>query len=196
MTPLDGLSLALDTVGDLIDASPIEPAALARPTPCRSYDVAALADHVRDTHLLLINAAAETHVESDRALAEIHRDLAENAVKAWNVRGVDGTVDLAGNEVPAGFALALHTVETVVHGWDLGRALDRAFLPAQDLVDHVWSLLPLVVSDQARGTQEGAAYLPAVPVPNDAPLLDQVIAFTGRTPAWTPDPGSAPTEDR
>ena len=187
MTPLDGLSLALDTVGDLIDAGPIEPAALARPTPCRSYDVAALADHVRDTHLLLTNAAGDTHAETDRALADVHRDLAENAVKAWDVRGVDGTVDLGGNEVPADFALALHTVETVVHGWDLGRALDRTFHPAHDLVDHVWSLLPLVVSDQARGTQEGAAYLPAVPVANDAPLLDQVIAFTGRNPAWTPD---------
>ena len=99
---------------------------------------------------------------------------------------LDGMVYIAGNELPAAFALALHTVETVVHGWDLGRALDRAFHPADDLVDHVWALLPLVVSDDARGTQEGAAYLPAVPVPHDAPILDQVIGFTGRNPAWTP----------
>ncbi len=196
MTPLDGLSLALSTVGDLIDAGPIDPAALGRPTPCSSYDVAALADHIRDTHILLTNAAGDADSEVDRALADVHRDLAENAVKAWQIRGVDGTVDIAGIELPAGFALALHTVETVVHGWDLGRALDRPFNPADDLVDHVWSLLPLVVSDQARGTQEGAAYLPAVPVPHDAPLLDQVIAFTGRNPAWTPDRRSALTDDR
>lgn len=186
MTPLDGLSLALDTVGDLIDARPIDPAALALPTPCSSYDVAALADHIRDTHVLLTNAAGDTDSEINQTLADVHRELAENAIKAWQIRGVDGMVNIAGNELPAAFALALHTVETVVHGWDLGRALDRAFHPADDLVDHVWSLLPLVVSDQARGTQEGAAYLPAVPVPHDAPLLDQVIAFTGRNPAWTP----------
>lgn len=186
MTPLDGLSLALATVGDLIDARRIDPAELARPTPCSSYDVAALADHIRDTHVLLTNAAGDTDSEVNHALADVHRDLAENAVKAWQLRGVGGTVTIAGNELPAGFALALHTVETVVHGWDLGRALDRAFEPSDDLVDHVWSLLPLVVSDEARGTHEGAAYQPAVPVPHDAPLLDRVIAFTGRNPAWTP----------
>ena len=186
MTPLDALSLALDTVGDLIDARPIDPAVLGWPTPCSSYDVAALADHIRDTHVLLTNAAGDTDSEVDDALADVHRVLAQNAVKAWQTRGVDGAVTIAGNELPAAFALALHTVETVVHGWDLGRALDRGFHPADDLVDHVWSLLPLVVSDDARGAQEGAAYLPAVPVPHDAPLLDQVIGFTGRDPAWTP----------
>ncbi len=196
MTPLDGLSLALDTVGDLIDAGPIDPAALAGPTPCRSYDVAALSDHVRDIHLLLTNAAGDTLVQLDRPLSEVHRELAENAVKAWQIRGVDGTVDLAGNELPAGFALALHTVETVVHGWDLGRALDRGFDPADDLLDHVWALLPLVVTEDARGTQDGAAYLPAVEVPHDSPLLDRIIAFTGRDPAWTAEPGSAPTDHR
>ena len=30
------------------------------------------------------------------------------------------------------------------------------------------------------------AFGPAVPVPDDAPLLDQVVALTGRDPAWSP----------
>ncbi len=187
MEPVAALALALDTVDELLRTRPLTADDLAGPTPCSSYDVATLTDHVRDTHLLL-TAAANAHVPDEtRPLSQCHRELADDAVKAWSARGVEGEVDVAGNRLSADFALALHIVETLVHGWDLAMALGSAFQPAPALAQHVWSLVPIVISDRARGDEGEAAYGPAVIVTRSAPLLDQIVGFAGRDPSWTAD---------
>ncbi len=185
MQPLDALTQAFDTVQSMLDLAPVTDSDLRRPTPCRRYDVGALADHIRDTHVLLLNAAVNHPVgEVTDPLADSHHRLAKEAVEAWRLRGVSGEVSLGDVSLHAEFALALHTVETFVHGWDLAAALGREFAPAAMLTDHVWSLLPAVASDDARGEGPDAPYAPAIELRGDAPLLDRVIAFTGRDPHW------------
>ena len=72
----------------------------------------------------------------------------------------------------------------MAHGWDVARAsgqqlvLDDASLaPSKEFV----AMMSGPGSDQARGD----AFGPALPVPTDASVLDEVIAGNGRDPAWS-----------
>jgi uncharacterized protein (TIGR03086 family) len=66
--------------------------------------------------------------------------------------------------------------EVVVHGWDLARATGRGFVPdpatLQVCLAHVRDLVPPL--PELWGTP--------VDLPDDAPLLDRVVAGTGRRP--------------
>jgi uncharacterized protein (TIGR03086 family) len=88
---------------------------------------------------------------------------------------------------PAGDRLsALITLgELIVHGWDLAKATGQAFDPDPgDLVPlHELTAKTFGAGDD---TMRGTAFAPAVPVPRDAPMLDQILGLLGRDPAWTP----------
>lgn len=184
MNNLDALDRALISVGDMLDRAPIAPEQMSAPTPCSSFDVAQLTAHIRDTHLLLIGAATTTIPEDSRPLADCHKDLADAAYRAWKSRDAQGSVNVAGNELPADFALALHLVETLVHGWDLASALGRDYQPSDELGRHVLDLVPTVITDEARGLEGAAAYGPQVPVADSASIIDRIVGFAGRDPRW------------
>lgn len=173
---------------DLLDRTDLNSTTMARPTPCHEYDVDALIEHILGTHQFLLTTAGGAPVEDDGPIAQRHRRLAEASVATWTQRGSDGTVDLAGNEVPAGFALSLHACEAFVHGWDLATAVGEAYEPSPDLVETAWEAARLVVSDDNRSTEHGAPYGPAVAVDDQATPLEQLIAFTGRKHSMTPSP--------
>lgn len=180
----DALTTSLRSVQSMLAAEPVSVDDLARPTPCASFDVHQLMDHIRDTHLLLTNAATAGSAQTTAPLSECHAELARAARAAWHERGQDGTVHLAGHDLPATFVLSLHVVETVVHGWDLAAALDRDLDLSDDLVDAVWQLVPGVAGDDTRGSDTQAAYGPAVYVHPATSSLNRMIAFTGRDPEW------------
>jgi uncharacterized protein (TIGR03086 family) len=70
--------------------------------------------------------------------------------------------------------------EVVIHGWDLARATGQPYDTDPRAVD---AILPNVEQTAAEGPVEGL-FGPAVPVADDAPVLERVIALSGRDPAW------------
>ncbi|WP_101951344.1 TIGR03086 family metal-binding protein [Mycobacterium sp. 3519A] len=104
-------------------------------------------------------------------LAELARAWREPT--AWEGMSRAGGVDFPG-EVGGMIALT----EVVVHGWDVAAAtgqdydVDPATLAA---------VLPHVTAIAAEGPTEGL-FGPAVPIADDAPALDRVIALSGRDP--------------
>lgn len=92
---------------------------------------------------------------------------------AWQGRFDAGGVELS-NELWGRIALT----EMVVHGWDLATATGQPFdLPGTTLracLEHVAAFVPQAPVPALWG--------PAVDIPDAAPLLDQIIAITGRTP--------------
>lgn len=187
MNPLDALRTALDNLQQVIDAGPIENTQGGNPTPCSDFTVNDLADHVIDTHNLLLAGAGGTAINDNGTLSARHAALAEAALNQWSQRGTDGTIDLGGNELPASFALPLHALETYVHAWDLARSLDRPFEPPTELTDDMWSFAQGSITDDVRGETAGAPYGPKVDVAVDASDVDRLIAFTGRDPYWRRD---------
>ena len=80
--------------------------------------------------------------------------------------------------MPAEVIGAMVLGEVVVHTWDLARATGQApTWPA--------GLLEFVRADLVRTAPLGrdmGLFGPEVPVPADAPLIDRVVALTGRMP--------------
>jgi uncharacterized protein (TIGR03086 family) len=73
-----------------------------------------------------------------------------------------------------------YTADVFMHSWDLARAggrdprLDEDF--AEQLLEGMRPIEQLL--------RESGQYGPAVPVPDDAPVVERLMGFVGRDPAW------------
>jgi uncharacterized protein (TIGR03086 family) len=159
---------------------------LAGPTPCADWDVRAVLNHMLGVLMMFRDVATDNHADPslfDRDL--IGRDplesfdkLAAQTVAAWRARGLGGIATLPFGECPAGFALGLPTMEMVVHAWDLATATNKAVDWDQNLlVDTLRFARATFTPSDARG----ASFLPQIPVADDAPTIEQLVGFLGRT---------------
>ena len=97
------------------------------------------------------------------------------APSAWQGMTRAGGVDFPGE---VGGLIAL--TEVVVHGWDVARATGQ---PYDVDAATAAAVLPHVTQSAEEGPVEGL-FGPAVPVAEDAPVLDRIVGLTGRDPAW------------
>jgi uncharacterized protein (TIGR03086 family) len=169
---------ALVVVHHVVDT--IGPDDLHRPTPCRCWDIQALADHLIDTIARLgaaagIQATVAYGVSIDQRIQEV----AQPILTGWRRRGLTDDVGFNGRTLPAHLALGILCLELVVHGWDFAVALDRPLDVSDAHAAHVLGLAQQTLNAQSRAT---AGFDPPVPVPAGAGALDQLIAFTGRDP--------------
>ncbi|MGA9346493.1 MAG: TIGR03086 family metal-binding protein [Nocardioidaceae bacterium] len=185
MNPHEAFEHAMDHLQQVIDTVPDSRAERCGPTPCSEFTVDQLMDHILWTHSLLLQAAGGRVPAVAGTIVERHAAVAAASVDAWSSRGVEGIVQLTGElELPAAFALSLHTLEAFVHSWDLASAVGHGFAPEADLTSYIWEVAQVVVSDDARGEQEDAAFAPAVLVSPSETELTRLIAYTGRDPWW------------
>lgn len=106
-------------------------------------------------------------------LAELAAAWQEPA--AWEGMSRAGGVDFPGE---MGGLIAL--TEVVIHGWDIAAATGQEYDVDQATLEAV---LPYVAESAAEGPIEGL-FGPAVPIADDAPALDRIIALSGRDPGW------------
>lgn len=143
------------------------------PTPCSEYAVRGLIAHVDEAaqgFTALVSARpgpgdARSHVLE---LAE-----AWSAPAAWEGETEVGGVPLR-NEVWGRIALT----EMVVHGWDLAQATGARFHLPEDTLRACWAHVRVFVPSAPLPELWG----PPVEVADDAPLLDRIVAMTGRAP--------------
>jgi uncharacterized protein (TIGR03086 family) len=170
---------------------------LERPTPCPSYAVGDLLDHIHGLGVAFAMVARkQTGPETEGApgdaanLADDWRtsipvalaDLAE----AWAEPGADeGMTQAGGMDMPGEVARSVALAEVVVHGWDLARAIDRPFDAADDEVAAVAGFYG-EFPDEARSPDADAAFGPVVAVGDDASPLAKALALSGRDPDWAP----------
>ncbi|RKR92405.1 uncharacterized protein (TIGR03086 family) [Micromonospora pisi] len=188
--PLALLASALDQVGEVLAGVGDEQQDL--PTPCRSWTVAQLGDHlIHDLHQFTLAAAGGAPdwskpappVTGDRSVA--FRKAAADLLDAWRKAGaLTGTITLPGmGEVPARFPVDQQTAEFAMHAWDLARATGQS----TDLDPEVgqssldWVRRTLQPHFRAE-VIDGGAFGPEVPIAEDAPLYDRLAAFAGRHP--------------
>jgi uncharacterized protein (TIGR03086 family) len=107
-------------------------------------------------------------------LAELARAYGDPA--AWDGMTRAGGVDFPGE---VGGIIAL--TEVVIHGWDVARATGQ---PYDIDAETAAAVLPHVTQSAAEGPVEGL-FGPAVPIGDDAPVLDRIIALSGRDPGWS-----------
>jgi uncharacterized protein (TIGR03086 family) len=181
--PTDELASAEAALGALQHVlHPISRDELRKSTPCSEYDVLALTDHLLNSITLLGGAAGAQLPErdSDDSVERQVVGAARPVLDAWHRRGLDGTVTIGPNELPATFAAGILSVELLVHGWDYATATKHPINVTESLADYVLGVARKVITPQGRAT---VGFDDPVAVPDDAPALDQLIAFTGRNPA-------------
>jgi uncharacterized protein (TIGR03086 family) len=169
--------------------------ALTRPTPCPEFDVGDLVDHV-DGFARVFAASARKELGALTATppAPAHTNLAptwredaaahlEALADAWDAPDAwEGMTQAAGVDLPGATAGRIVLDELVVHAWDVARATGQPFRADDGDLQEIKATV-----EQFRSGNDGpipGLFGPAVPVDEDAPLLDQVLGLTGRDPSW------------
>jgi uncharacterized protein (TIGR03086 family) len=184
--PTDELASAEAALGALQHVlHPIARDELSKSTPCSEYDVMQLTDHLLNSITLLGGAAGADLPDrnTDYSVEQQVISAARPALDAWHRRGLNDTVTLGPNELPATFAVSILTLELLVHGWDYAAATKHPMNVAESLADYTLGLAKKVINPQTRAT---VGFADPVVVPDDASALDRLIAFTGRDPAAAP----------
>jgi uncharacterized protein (TIGR03086 family) len=173
----------------------LRPDQLSAATPCRSWPVSALLAHVIGGQEMF--AAAMGHPMPDAApadpgsvpeLAAAYRRAADAALGAFaQPDAMRRTAVLPVGEVPGEMVVGLALTDTVVHGWDLAVATGQDATIPPDLAAVLLGGAQTGVGDDLR-EPDGAmpVFAQPVSVPEDAPAPDQLLAFLGRDPRWSP----------
>jgi uncharacterized protein (TIGR03086 family) len=175
----DELRRVLAGVGD---------AQLSAPTPCDGTSVAGLLDHLVGLTAAFARAAGKlpggTASVGAAALPDDWRSRLpaqlDELVEAWRAPAAwEGVAEAGGVEMPAPVMAAVALDELVVHGWDLAVATGQEYRGDEESARRSLEFAASVGDDpQSRA----GLYGPAVPVPDDAPVLDRLLGATGRDP--------------
>jgi uncharacterized protein (TIGR03086 family) len=191
MESIDALQRAVASTARIVRN--VRPEQLDAPTPCPDWDVRALANHVLST--LWSAAAAFSDTEPDFTVPPggvPDRDLVGDDLRAAYDAAADAALAAArregvldrphrtvfGGESPGAMLAFLTTGDTLLHGWDLAQATGQTFECDGELAAHVLAIAKAAMGDQNRGAFFGEV----VAVSDDALLIDQLIAYSGRTP--------------
>ena len=120
--------------------------------------------------------------------------VAEDPAAAWRRRSdeVQRVLEEQGDvvyaspmlgEMPLAHAITqFYTSDVWMHSWDLSRALDVDFdLGAERCAETLTAMQPMDELLRSSGH-----FGPQVPVADDAPPQDRLVAFIGRDPSWRP----------
>jgi uncharacterized protein (TIGR03086 family) len=165
------------------------------PTTCSEWDVAALVSHLIDEnqwvpplmHGLDLESAGKV-VEGSRSLP-VDGGVGSNLAEVWDeaslacadafreTGAMERTVELSRGPTAATDYIGEMLMDHLIHAWDLGTSIgyDKP-LPA-DVVEAVYAMLK-----DFDLSAFGDMFKPAVPVPDDAPTVDKLMALTGRQP--------------
>ena len=168
----------------------VRPEHATLPTPCASWDVRALVNHVvHDAQQFTATAyGGEWDPEDSDVLGDdwagAFREAAASLLAAWRRPGAkEQTIRLPFGDFPAGWRVGQQIADLAVHGWDIAKATGQP----TDLDPEVgqlaldWgreNLKPQFRGDEASGKSFG----PEVAVAADAPLYDRLAGFFGRDP--------------
>jgi uncharacterized protein (TIGR03086 family) len=165
---------------------------LSTPTPCEKLSLRDLVAHVGGLALAFTAAARKDFGEltdhppvegaplDDDWRTAYPARLAELA-RAWQEPGAwEGMTRAGGVDFPGEVGGIIALTEVVIHGWDVAVATGQDYDIDPATAEAV---LPHVTAIAAEGPTEGL-FGPAVPVADDASVLDRIIASSGREPGW------------
>lgn len=166
----------------------VTPALLARPTPCRGWNLEMLLMHASDSLAALHDATVTGHValtsaapDRDQAAdpAGTFRDRAVRLLAALATAGrqhqVLGIGDLQLSAIAVECAGA---TEIAVHGWDISQACGQNRPIPDALAISLLAIAPLLIPETGRYPQ----FSPPVTATAQAGPGDRLVAYLGRKP--------------
>ncbi|MEA2972925.1 MAG: hypothetical protein QOG82_1383 [Actinomycetota bacterium] len=194
---------ALATGGDVIGN--VRPDQLDGPTPCDDFDVRTLIGHLVGVleRVTLMGRGENPFQAPDRitgladdAWLPAWSDAAQRVTDAWaDDASLVRIVHLPWAKESGALTLASYCNEITVHTWDLATATGQHPAWDDEVVATAWdSFRGLPGQGRAEMFAAVKAEMPepyrsagdpwsdAVPVPDDAPLIDRLVAWNGRRP--------------
>ncbi|MEV2240615.1 TIGR03086 family metal-binding protein [Micromonospora sp. NPDC049891] len=166
---------------------------LSAPTPCESWTVGDLLDHLMGLTLAFRTAAEKGPDPAPDGPGDPSVDQLDpqwrsrlpvrldELVAAWREPAAwTGETAVGGVVLPAELMGVVALNELVVHGWDLARATGQPY----DIDDQTLDTVHRLVSQQASSDGTPGLFGPSITQPDDAPLLDRVLGLTGRSRGW------------
>jgi uncharacterized protein (TIGR03086 family) len=158
-------------------------------TPCRTWTARELVNHLVGGQYMFAGAAAGAPLpdlsaaQPDFAAGDAvaaQRDASRAASAAFADPGLgDRMAELPFGTVPAGMVPGIACYEQVVHGWDLARATGQEPAMPAEVVE---ALFPFAEQLLANVPRDGVAFAAVVDVPATAPVIDRLVALSGRRP--------------
>lgn len=169
----------------LIDS--VTPEQLELPTPCATWNVGQLIDHlVGGQHWARSGVAGEPMTETGDGASQgdfraSFADASQRCLDAFSKDGaLDRTVNPGFGDMPATALLGLAITDTFTHAWDLATATGQDNNLAPELAGQLLAASRHSIRPEFR-TEDGSLFLPEQPAPDGANPATQLAAFLGRT---------------
>ena len=159
------------------------------PTPCRGWNVRALANHVVSGNFWAAElASGKTIAEvGDRLDGDVlgddapatYRSSAEAAASAFEAPGaLDAPCAVSYGPVPGSVYIGHRFLDVLIHGWDLAVATGQDTTIDPELVD----ACAVIVEPQAELLEASGMFGESAPVPADADPQTRLLVSLGRRP--------------
>ena len=151
---------------------------LDAPTPCDEWDVRTLLNHLLAALTYFADAPHDESAKLPQGTppALLGDDPVEQYAQArertLGVYREPGVLDRTGPSLGIAF------VDQLIHGWDLAQATGQDATMPEDLAATGFAMIDGRMPDDQRGT----FFKPALPVADDAPAQDKLLATGGRSP--------------
>ena len=167
----------------------VDPKAMDGATPCASWNVQQLLNHVVGVPHLFA-AVGETGKPPEQMTDDFtqgdfagrYGEACDRVVQAFSAPGaMERTYTLPFGDVPAAVVLGIASTDTFVHGWDLARATGQPTADLDpELAEKLLENARRSVPESFRGQDGKAAFGPEVEPPPGAAPADRLAAFMGR----------------
>lgn len=165
---------------------------LSAATPCTQMNLATMIAHIGGLSLAFQAAAVKQFGELTDTAPSLDIDLDDewrslyaarlaDLAAAWQEPAAwEGMSRAGGVDFPADVGGMIALTEVVVHGWDVAVTAGLDYEVPSDILEAVLDHVAAFSGGEPIDGLFGAA----VPVDDDAPLMDRVVALTGRDPNW------------
>ena len=187
---IDGLEQAFTTTRGIL--ANVRPDELDAPTPCQSWDVRRLINHIVGGSYWFAESAetgrspeVDTTEDTDYTAGDLMAAYDEGIKRSLAAFGTPGALEqnvvLPFGEFPGAMFCALATTDTLTHGWDLAKATGQSTDIAPQLAEQMLEGVRATLPDEFRGADGVAPFGPERPAPASASSADELAAFLGRT---------------
>jgi uncharacterized protein (TIGR03086 family) len=169
----------------------VDPGQYDRPTPCASWNVRALANHIvegANWFALCVDGGEAPDPDPthgvDYAAGDLLASYDAGVTATLAAFGADGAqeriIGLPFGRLPGAAFMGIATNDVFVHGWDLARATGQPHDLDPALAEMLLGQAQGFVTDDLRGPDGQAPFGPAREAPASATAADRLAAFLGR----------------
>ena len=194
LTPLEALDQAQTAAAAVI--ARLTDDDWGRPTPCDEWSVRDVVNKMLASTLTFTAFGRRERLDPPLDLVHPVEMLGHDPLGAfqaaaaecrdvWRAGGaLDGTAPSTVGEFPAKAVLNARVFDTTILTWDVARATGLPHHLSDELAAYVHHVAVRLVDNVRSVSRE--RYKDALDVTDDAPIVDRLVAVTGRDPGWSP----------